>query len=265
MDHTDHVQRSERHRAIIRAVESGRRTVDELATLTGASVISVRRDLAELAEQGAVRRVRGGAEPATRRGLEYPFSLRLDEAARTKAALARAAAALVRPGDSVLIDNGTTALAVAREVAGTGITALALSLHAAAALAARPGDQVIVPGGVVDHDDLAFTGAGAVEAVRAMRFDVAVLGACAADPDTGLTVAGWGDAAVKRAAMEVARRVVLVATPEKFRRTAAHRFGAIADLAAIVTTRDAPPAVLHDARQAGVEVILVDVERAAVG
>lgn len=259
MDDTDHVQRSERHRVIIRAVESGRRTVGELATLTGASAISVRRDLADLADQGVLRRTRGGAEPVIRRGLEYPFALRLDEDARTKAALGRAAAALVRPGDAVLIDNGTTALAVAREVAGTGITALALSLHAAAALAARPGDQVIVPGGAVDHDDLAFTGAGAVEAVRAMRFDVAILGACAADPDTGLTVAGWGDAAVKRAALEVSRRVVLVATPDKFARTAAHRFGGIADLEAIVTTRDAPPALLHDARQAGVEVVLVDV------
>jgi DeoR/GlpR family transcriptional regulator of sugar metabolism len=249
---------------IIRAVESGRRSVDELATLTGASAISIRRDLADLAEQGALRRVRGGAEPATRRGLEYPFALRRDEDARTKAALARAAVALVHPGDSVLIDNGTTALAVARELAGTGITALALSLHAAAALAARPGDQVIVPGGAVDHDDLAFTGAGAVEAVRAMRFDVAILGACAADPDTGLTVAGWGDASVKRAVLQVARRVVLVATPDKFSRTAAHRFGAIADLEAIVTTRGAPAAVLQDAREAGVEVILVDVEPGGV-
>ncbi|RIJ55085.1 DeoR/GlpR family DNA-binding transcription regulator [Clavibacter phaseoli] len=259
------MQRSERHRTIIRALDSGRRTVDELATLTGASTISIRRDLVELAEQGALRRVRGGAEPATRRGVEYPFALRRDEDASLKAALGRAAATLIRPGDAVLIDNGTTALAVAREIAGTGITALALSLHAAAALAARPGDQVIVPGGAVDHDDLAFTGASAVDAVRGMRFDVAVLGACAADPDTGLTVAGWGDALVKRAALAASRRVVLVATPDKFARTAAHRFGGIADLDAIVTTRDAPIALLHDARQAGVEVVLVDADADADG
>ncbi|WKK70320.1 hypothetical protein Q0F99_10460 [Rathayibacter oskolensis] len=148
---------------------------------------------------------------------------------------------MIAPGDSVLIDNGTTALAVAEELSGLGITAMALSLHAAAALARTPGNEVIVPGGPVGHDDLAFTGAGAAEAIRAMRFDIAILGACAADPETGLTVASWGDAQVKRAAIESSRRVLLVATPEKFTRTAAHRFGSFRDLDTIVTLPDILP------------------------
>ncbi len=243
---------------IIRAVDSGPRTIAQLSALTGASPISIRRDLAELAEQGAIRRMRGGAAPMPSRGSEYPFALRQAASAPTKVALARAAADLIRAGDSVLIDNGTTALAVADRVAGRGITALALSLHAAAALARQPGNQVIVPGGVVDHDDLAFTGAGAADAVRAMRFDIAIIGACAADPDTGLTVAGWGDAQVKRAALDASRRVVLVATPDKFTRTAAHRFGGIADLDTIVTTSDAPPALIQDARAGGVALIFAE-------
>jgi DeoR/GlpR family transcriptional regulator of sugar metabolism len=249
---------------IIRAVDSGPRSVSDLVALTGASAISIRRDLMELAEQGALRRVRGGAAPAVRRGSDYPFAIRRGADADEKALLARTAAEMIAPGDSVLIDNGTTALAVAEELAGRGITAMALSLHAAAALARTPGNEVIVPGGMVGHDDLAFTGPGAADAVRAMRFDFAVIGACAADPETGLTVAGFGDALVKRAAIASARRVVLVATPDKFARTAAHRFGAFQDLDTIVTTDEVPASVAYEAKSAGVAVIMARADSAGV-
>ncbi len=192
------------------------------------------------------------------RGADYPFALRQASDIDLKRALARAAAQLISPGESVFIDNGTTALAVAEELAGVGVTAMAVSLHSAAALASKPGNQVVVPGGLIDHDDLAFTSAGAAEAVVAMRFDTAIIGTCAADPDNGLTVAGWGDAHVKRAAFASSQRVILVSTADKFNHTAAHRFAAVADLDTIVTTRDAPTEVLAEAQLAGVRVIEVD-------
>lgn len=258
MNQNDHVQRSERQRVIIRAVDSGSRTIGELAELTGASTITIRRDLTELAEQGALRRTRGGAQAAVRRGADYPFALRQAADTEVKRALARAAAELVRPGDAVLIDNGTTALAVAEELAGVGITALALSLHAAAALARVPGNDVIVPGASVSPDDLSFGGTGVAETVSGMCFDVAILGACAADPDTGLTVANRDDAHVKRAALRASRRAILVATADKFTRTSAHRFGVLGDLDTIVTTSDAPTALAFAAREAGVALEFVD-------
>lgn len=243
---------------IIRAVESGPRGVHELAELTGTTAITLRRDLSELAERGALRRTRGGAEAATGRGLDFPFELRRGEAVDLKRALARAAASRVRPGDCVLIDNGTTALAVAEELAGRGVTALALSIHAAAALAKAPGNQIVVPGGTVATDDLRFTGSTALRAVEAMRFDVAFLGACAADPETGLTVAEYDDAHLKRAALASSRSAVLVATPDKFLRTSAHHFGSIADLDAIVTGDPVPASVTAAAAAAGVELVVAD-------
>ncbi len=251
------MQRAERLKAIIRSVEAGPRRIQELAELTGASTITIRRDLAELAEQGALQRTHGGAEPASERGRAFPFGLRESEDTAAKGALGEAAVRLVRPGQAVLVDNGTTALAVARNLDGVGVTALALSLHAAAALAARSGNEVIVPGGTVDPDDLSFVGIDAVDVIRRMRFDIAFLGACSADPAHGLTVATWADAAIKRAALESSARTVLVATAEKFTRTSAHRFGAFSDLDTIITTADAPAAIVHEARQAGVEVITV--------
>jgi DeoR/GlpR family transcriptional regulator of sugar metabolism len=134
---------------------------------------------------------------------------------------------MIQPGDCVLLDNGTTAIAVARRLSGLGVTVMALSLHVAAALAVCSGDEILVPGGPLDHDDLAFTSAGAADAVRSMRFDIAVITTCAADPVQGLSVERWGDARVKQAALTNARRAVLVATPDKFSRTAAHVFASI--------------------------------------
>lgn len=241
----------------MRAVESGARTIDDLVSLTAVSSITIRRDLAELAERGLVHRIRGGAAPATSRGAAYPFSLRQSEMPDVKRQLARGAAALCAPGDSVVIDNGTTALAVAEEIAGLGVTAMALSLHAAAALASRPGNEVIVPGGTVTSDDLSLTGGGVADAVRQMRFDVAIIGACAAHPDHGLTVAGWEDAHVKRAVLASATKVILVVSADKLARTAAHRFGTYADLDTIVTTDDASFIATHTARELGVTVQLV--------
>ncbi|MFC7519134.1 hypothetical protein ACFQUU_29460, partial [Herbaspirillum sp. GCM10030257] len=75
---------------------------------------------------------------------------------------------------------------------------------------------------------------GALQAVRETRFDVAILGACAASPESGLTVAGWEDAQVKREAIAQSRRVVLVVTTDKLERTAAHRFATFDDVDVIV-------------------------------
>lgn len=252
------MQRLKRRKLIIETVASGPRSIRTLAELTGASAVSIRRDLAELADQGVIQRTRGGAAPMPHRGADYPFTLRQASDIELKLALAQATAKLISPGECVFVDNGTTALAVAEALAGKGITTMAASLHAAAALASKPGNQVIVPGGPVDHDDLAFTSAGATEAVASMRFDTAIIGACAANPDTGLTVAGWGDAQLKRAAFASAQRVILVSVADKFNRTAAHRFAAVADLDTIVTTRSAPPGVIAEAYSTGVTVIEVD-------
>ena len=83
---------------IIEAVRSGPHSIDELAKLTGASSVSVRRDLAELADQGVIRRFRGGAAPVSHRGADYPFALRQASGIESKSALAKATAELIEPG-----------------------------------------------------------------------------------------------------------------------------------------------------------------------
>jgi DeoR/GlpR family transcriptional regulator of sugar metabolism len=153
------VQRSIRQKLIVQTVRgSGRISTGQLAELTGASAVTIRRDLADLEAHGSLRRTRGGAARAAKFGEDVSYRIRASEDQPAKARLAEAAAALINDYDSLIIDNGTTCDAVAHELAGRPVTALCLSLHVAAALAAVPGARVIVPGGPVEPDTLALYG-----------------------------------------------------------------------------------------------------------
>ncbi|WP_232770670.1 DeoR family transcriptional regulator [Corynebacterium sp. HMSC059E07] len=121
------MDKEERQRRIIWAVDSGSKTVSQLQELTGASAITIRRDLTALEEVGALERFHGGARPAVRRGARYPLEVRRKEDPAGKRAIATEAARLVEPGSCVLVDSGTTPTAVARNLAGMDITALAMS------------------------------------------------------------------------------------------------------------------------------------------
>ena len=115
---------ADRHRLIAQAVkESGSATVPELAELTGASEMTIRRDLDTLATHGALERVRGGARTLLLRGEEQPFALRADEAADAKHRIASEVSRLIADGESVLLDSGTTCLEVARLLRAQGTSA----------------------------------------------------------------------------------------------------------------------------------------------
>ena len=236
---------------------SGRIRTGQLAELTGASAVTIRRDLADLEAHGSLRRTRGGAARAAKFGEDVSYRIRASEDQPAKARLAEAAAALINDYDSLIIDNGTTCHAVAHELAGRPVTALCLSLHVAAALAAVPGARVIVPGGPVEPDTLALYGSQAVDAVRDISADVLLLGACSISATRGLTSATYEDAQLKRASIQAASRTILVATSAKLNQTSNFRFGDAADLTHLITTADAPDEILAAFEADGVHLTLI--------
>lgn len=246
---------NERRRAILRALSPTQiLSVQALGHLTGVSVVTVRRDLAELAQDGLVTRVHGGALRAPRRGAARPASLRRKEDVESKRLLARATAELVEDGEAVIIVSGTTCDLVAEQLAGRSIRVLCLSPGAGAALASVHGATVTIAGGPVDPESLSLFSAEAVDAVRAFRADVAVLSTCAASARDGLTVMESDDAMVKRAIMASSTRRILPTAPSKIARTNTYRFGRPEDLDALLATSDIDPEILEELRTAGVEV-----------
>jgi DeoR/GlpR family transcriptional regulator of sugar metabolism len=225
---------------IVQSVRTGELRIEQLVELTGASAVTIRRDLADLEVHGSIRRTRGGAARAVKFGEDVPYGVRAGEDQPAKSRLAETAAALINDYDSVIIDNGTTCQAVAREIAGRPVTALCLSLHVAAALAAIPGARVIVPGGPVEPDTLAIYGSQAVDAVRNFTADVLVLGTCSASISRGLTTSTYEDAQLKTSGILAASKRILVTTGAKLNQTSNFRFGEPADLTHLITTPDTP-------------------------
>jgi DeoR/GlpR family transcriptional regulator of sugar metabolism len=252
------MQRSLRQKLIVQAVRSsGQLRIGQLVELTGASAVTIRRDLAELEAHGSLRRTRGGTSRSVKFGEEVPYRVRATEDQQAKASLAETAAALIDDYDSLIIDNGTTCEAVAAELAGRPVTALCLSLHAASAMAAVPGARVLVPGGPVEPDTLAIYGSQAFDAVRRVTVDTLLLGTCAVSATGRLTSAHFEDAQLKHASMKASTKRVLVTTAAKLSQASNFQFGAISDLTHLITTDDADQDTLAAIRAEGVHVTVV--------
>ncbi|MEV0313119.1 DeoR/GlpR family DNA-binding transcription regulator [Nonomuraea fuscirosea] len=230
----------------VRAIMNTLRTADsvsvaELAAEHGVSEMTIRRDLDELAQQGVVRRVRGGALSLLLRGEEPPFGVREREAVEAKRRIGQAAAELVADGEAVILDGGTTALEVARALTGRRVTVLPLALQAVSLLAGAPRVRVVLPGGEVRKGELNVTGPLTESSIRALRFDTAVIGCCGLSAEHGLTAHDLPEVAVKQAAIASARRVVVVCDSGKFARTAFGAVCPIGRLDVVVTDPGIPP------------------------
>jgi DeoR/GlpR family transcriptional regulator of sugar metabolism len=219
-EHHD-VKSAERQRIIVERLRGTEQVgVGELAGATGASEMTVRRDLDHLAARGVLRRVHGGAVAASPSGIEPPFAARATVAAAAKRAIAAAAAELISDGETIVLDSGTTALELARLLRDRAVTVLPLSLHAARELADAPRVRLLLPGGEPRPGEQALVGPLTLASLRALRFDVAVLSPCAFGIETGLTAFDLDDAAVKRQAMAVSARTIVLADSAKWDRAA---------------------------------------------
>ncbi len=233
-----------------------------LAAALGTSEVTVRQDLALLDQEARIRRVRGGA---VRRGAgspERPFEETAVEHQVAKAAIGRAAAALVRSGECVVLDVGTTPAAVASALVAredlTDLTVVTNSLTTALALEpAVPRFTVVVTGGTLrplQHSLVApFLGA----VLPMIAADVVFLGGTGLDVEHGLTNVNLPETEAKRMLADAARRTVVVADGSKFGRTHLGVVRPLEDIDVVVTAEVTADAV-DPVRAAGVRVIVAD-------
>jgi DeoR/GlpR family transcriptional regulator of sugar metabolism len=244
----------ERREAIARLLRTeGTVRAADLAGRFGVSLDTVRRDLAELEQSGLLRRVHGGALPLGPPG-PAAFAERRRQGVAAKAAVAAAAVPLLRPGEVVVLSGGSTILELAGRVpAGFEATFVVTSPDVALALVDHPGATVDLVGGRLDRRSRTVTGSEAVDALRAVRPDTAIVSACTVHPEAGLTLRERGEAAVVRTAVERAGRVVALATADKLGTVGSYPVAELSRVDALVT--DAPERELAVYRDAGLEVV----------
>jgi DeoR/GlpR family transcriptional regulator of sugar metabolism len=229
---------AQRKEFLLARLDRDRRLVaKDAAAELGVSEDSVRRDLRELAAAGLCQRVYGGALPASPAVADY--GTRRDVRIDSKQRVAGAAATLIRPGATVILDGGTTALEVTRALpAGLSATIVTHSPTVAAALAEHPSIEVYVLGGRLFRHSMVTCGAAAVEAAQVVHADLFLLGVTGVHPDAGLTTGDADEAAMKRALARRAADTYVLASSEKI--GAASRFAVLPLSAVAGVITDAP-------------------------
>jgi DeoR/GlpR family transcriptional regulator of sugar metabolism len=192
-------------------------SVNDLAERLAVTAMTVRRDLDVLERKGLLRRVRGGAVSAQGRSYEPPLLTRTRNHLEEKRRIGAMAATLVKDGDSIAIDVGTTTIEVARNLVGRrNLTVITPSVHVAAALGEQAGIRLILTGGVLRPGEFSLVGNVAERALREFFVDRLFLGIGGVDFAAGLTEFNVEDAQVKRAMIAGAKEVVVVADASKF-------------------------------------------------
>ncbi|GAB1331598.1 DeoR/GlpR family DNA-binding transcription regulator [Streptomyces sennicomposti] len=236
---------------------TGKIVAKDVATDLGISEDSVRRDLRDLAAEGLCQRVYGGALPVSPAVVDY--DARQAVAPDGKRKVASMAAGLVRPGGSVILDGGTTALAVARALPkDLACSVITHSPTIATVLIDHPRAELFLLGGRVFKHSAVTCGAAAVEAAQNVSAELCLLGVTGVHPEAGLTTADADEAAMKRALSARAADTYILASSEKVGTASQYRVLPWEKVTGLITDTDSHDAVIGQLKALGVDVLVAN-------
>jgi DeoR/GlpR family transcriptional regulator of sugar metabolism len=232
----------------------GRIVAKDLAVELGLSEDTLRRDLRDLTAAGLCQRVYGGALPASPALVDY--GRRAEVEPESKQRVAASAVGLIEPGTTVILDGGTTTLAVARALPRTlACTVITHSPTVAVALLDHPGAEVLLLGGRLFKHSAVTCGAQAIEAALNVTADLFLLGVTGVHPTAGLTTGDAEEAAMKRTLAGRAAETYVLASAEKVGAASAYRVLPQAEVAGIVTDAAPSDPTVRKLTRTGVRII----------
>jgi DeoR family ulaG and ulaABCDEF operon transcriptional repressor len=255
---------AERHRIIRKLVdERSIVSLSDLVEILGASEATVRRDIGAMAERGEITRIRGGAESVRPRHEAHlvgsPFALSRDVAVAEKRAIARAAATLIAPGDSIIISGGTTTYALVEFLVGESLDILTNSIPIVTQLLATSRNRVTLPGGTIYREQNIVLSPFEDDATSHFWAKTMFTG-CFGINRFGIMEA---DPLVVQSQTRMQRRceqLVVMADSQKLRRRSSIVVAGLDRVTSLVTDAGATDAELEPFRAAGVRVLRVPVE-----
>jgi DeoR/GlpR family transcriptional regulator of sugar metabolism len=241
---------------LLRQSETGAVSIIELSEELKVSDMTIRRDLDFLEKKDLLRRVHGGAvafaleEPGT------PFHERTSEADFQKKAIAQVAAGLVKEGETIILDAGTTTREVARNLASrNNLTIITNNILIAEEMAKCPKINTILLGGILKHIEVCTVGSMVKQALAYLTADKFFLSAAGISLKRGLTDPDMAEVEIKQAMMRAAGEVILVADSTKMNITALVQIAKIGEINKWVTDDNVLPEIVAAFESEGVEVI----------
>lgn len=243
--------------------QKGTVSVNELTLLLNVSPATIRRDLEQLEQEHSLRRIFGGAIDSNKIGFEPSYLERLRDCPIEKKAIARAAASLIKPGEIVALDPGTTTTQVAHELVNTRpLTVITSSLAIGHIFAELDTEDitVIMPGGILRSKTYSLVGSACEDGIRNYRCDKAIIACHSLMVDRGAMNTNLLALGAKKALVSVSEKVIIAADHTKFKATGLATFAEIDEIDTIITDWQTPEPILNAFRQKGIEVIVAPKE-----
>lgn len=264
MDNLHNAPLTRRHQRILEIVEKQSiADVGQLSEALGVSTVTIRSDLDALDKRLLLRRVRGGAMAMQAARFERPVDIPTHSFTTEKERIGAAAAGMVRSGETIILDAGTTTLAMAMALPQDieDVVVITSSLDIAIALEKHAGTTVFVTGGKLKKSGRNPNSRSMVPPLAGLLLDhlnadVAYLCCAGIDAERGFTNANLEEAEVKRFMISAARQCVMLADRGKIGHVAGARIAPIQDISTLVTDRKANPTDVSELQESGLKVIL---------
>lgn len=251
------MSQSTRQKQIIEIIESqGECSIDSLADKFATSGMTIRRDLRALADQGRVIRTHGGATVAPGIRFEFSFLKRAKVNLPQKLAIARIASTLVKAGQSIVLDSGTTTLAIAEQLRQRrDIRVITTSLPIASMLQYNPSIQLVLLGGQLRPGSPDLCGPVTESNLAMLQADLAFVGADAIDDKGGVFSESADLSNMLSKMISAATKAYIVADSSKLGRSALWRFADLRKLAGLITDEKANPSLTARLVKSGIKII----------
>ena len=250
----------ERRQKIITALEqNSSMSVSEMVDLLGVSEATIRRDLNELQNLGIIRRTHGGALLASPRKFEPTYVDKKDRFLEQKQKIGRVAAALVKDGETVILDAGTTTLQMIKHLKEKrNITIITNSVNAVTELDGGEDLDLIMIGGEFRFNTQALVGPLTIENLRNFHADKVFVAANGCTFEEGLTTPNISEAYTKRAMVQAASKVIAVLDHSKFGEVSLNTIISLKEIDVLVTDDGLDEETQIKLEELGIEVIIAD-------
>ena len=213
---------------------------------------TIRRDIEGLAKSGLLTKVRGGAIPHSPNA--HSFQERMHISENEKGMIAQKALPLIKPGDTILLDGGTTTYALAG-LLDIPLTVITNNIPVAALLAGRKNLEVIITGGRILSDSQATAGAYAISLLEQSHVDICFLGICSLHHQIGVTSIDYFECEMKRAMVKCSDRIVALTGHDKIGTSEAYKICPIDQLDTIVTEINPDNEMFEPYRQRNIQIL----------